>query len=97
MSLVIYLPGDFVLKSWTDLLRMEEYGTFCLTCRVLTLVISSRHKLISGTHIVVRKADLVHAFKGAGTDEEITVPDHHKEKSCFDRLSALGIQRFIHS
>ena len=56
---------------------MEEYGTFCLTCRVLTLVISSRHKLISGTHIVVRKANLLHAFKGAGTGEEITVPDHH--------------------
>jgi hypothetical protein len=76
---------------------MEEYGTFCLTCRVLTLAISSRHKLICGTQIVVREADVLHAFKGAGTCEEIAVPDHHKEKNCFDRLSALGMQRFIHS
>ncbi len=76
---------------------MEEYGTFCLTCRVLTLAISSRHKLICGTQIVVREADVLHAFKGAGTGEEIAAPDHHKEKSCFDRLSALGMQRFIHS
>ena len=76
---------------------MEEYGTFCLTCRVLTLAISSRHKLICGARIVVRGSDVLHAFKGAGTGEEITVPDHHKEKSCFDKLSALGIQRFMHS
>ena len=46
---------------------------------------------------VVREADVLHAFKGAGTCEEIAVPDHHKEKNCFDRLSALGMQRFIHS
>ena len=97
MSSVIYLPGDFLLKSWTDLLRMEEYGTFCLTCRVLTLAISSRHKLICGTQFVVRDADAFHVSKGVGTGEEVGAPNHHKEKICFDRLSALGRQRFIHS
>ena len=76
---------------------MEEYGTFCLTCRVLTLAISSRNKLICGRQIVVREADVLHASKGAGTGEEVGATIHHKEKSCFDRLKALGMQRFIHS
>jgi hypothetical protein len=76
---------------------MEEYGTFCLTCHALTLVISSRNKLICGTQFVVRDADASHVSKGVGTGEEVGAPNHHKEKICFDRLNALGIQRFIHS